>query len=151
MSDKLKTVVLNSYENPMEADIAKARLEEAGIQSIISGENSNMVIPSFNTTSTGVRLYVEEKDVEKAKEILAEETTMQDEDSEFWKIKCPHCGSDNVTKVMPIKQKFSWLRLLKTLLLISDKSKQTWDLYYCENCKKEFRLSDLMEGAADFE
>ena len=117
MSDKLKTVILRTYENPMEANIAKARLEEAGIQSILSGENVTLVIPTFNSNSSGVRLSIDEKDVLRAKEILAEDIT-QDDDSEFWKIKCTHCNSDNVSKVKPIKLKFSWLRLLKTILLI---------------------------------
>ena len=149
MSDKLKTVVLRTYDNPMEANLAKARLEEAGIMSVVAGENVTMVLPSLNTNTSGIRLSVDESDYVRAGEILAEEI-IQNDDSEFWKIKCQHCGSDNVTKVNPIKQKFSWSRLLKTILLISDTSKQAWDLYFCENCKKEFRLSDAIEGETSF-
>lgn len=67
--DNENTVVLKSFINEFEAEIAKSVLEEEGIESFISKDDEGSMNPSLILTQ-GVRLHVFEKDEAKALEIL---------------------------------------------------------------------------------
>jgi hypothetical protein len=66
MSDKLITI--SSFENYLEAEIAKGRLEDADIKSVIVGQDAANL---YGLPAVGfIELQVFEKDAEKALEIL---------------------------------------------------------------------------------
>lgn len=105
MSGKLVTV-WNFFE-PMEAHIAKARLEAEGIKCVLSDENFVGTYWLLSGMAGGVKLKVGECDAEMARQILAakeevvqEQTEVQDEaeqrDENSGELLCPKCGSDLV-------------------------------------------------------
>ncbi len=67
MSEELVTV--ETFWNVSEAHLAKALLQEAGIQTFLENENAVMMTPHL-ADPCGVRLLVKQKDAEQAREFL---------------------------------------------------------------------------------
>ena len=67
MNKKLVTIV--ECENAFDAELSKVTLENVGIESIVVGEDIGTIKPF----SANVKLQVLEKDAERAKEILAKQ------------------------------------------------------------------------------
>jgi len=67
--DKENTIVIRTYMNEFEAEIAKGALDEEGIPAFISKDDEGSMIPALDFSS-GVKLHVFEKDINKADEII---------------------------------------------------------------------------------
>jgi hypothetical protein len=67
--DELVTVA--SFADVAEAELARERLENEGIRAFVVGAQTAGVMPYLVSASTGVRVQVEPKNLERAKEILA--------------------------------------------------------------------------------
>ena len=63
-------VLLNSYNNYIDAHIAKGVLEEEGIHCWLKDENAFTSAPGFSTAFGGIKLMVVETQAERALEIL---------------------------------------------------------------------------------
>ncbi len=70
-------VVVATYSSELEAELAKATLTAAGIESVLRYEDTGGMMPVLQH-SEGVKLLVDESDVEEAKEMLS---TSASEDS----------------------------------------------------------------------
>ncbi len=81
MKENEKLVTIAEFENGFDAEFAKLALDNAGINSVVLGEEIGAIKP-YSSTSFNVELQVFEKDVEKAKQILAEKTQLGDDDAE---------------------------------------------------------------------
>ena len=68
-------VTVASYSEGGEAALAQSVLDGAGIDSFLSGEEANILMPM-----SGARLQVRVSDVETARELLNTVPTLQDED-----------------------------------------------------------------------
>ena len=66
-----KQVVVGNYENEIEAEIAKGRLESSGISACIIKDDGGGMLPSLQNAE-GVQLLVVETQSEEAKKILQE-------------------------------------------------------------------------------
>jgi hypothetical protein len=66
--DDLVTVA--SFPDVSEAELARERLELEGIRAFVVGAQTAGVMPFLLSGTGGVRVQVEPKDVERAKEIL---------------------------------------------------------------------------------
>ncbi len=62
-------VVIESFENEIDAEIAKARLEAKNIEASIVKDDAGGMFPSLQQTS-GVQLLVSEGNADRAREIL---------------------------------------------------------------------------------
>lgn len=70
----MKTTTLKSCQTPFEANLIKAKLEDAGIPSFLTNENYSTLYPVMaNTFGSGVKVMVNEEDLEKALEVLSDE------------------------------------------------------------------------------
>jgi hypothetical protein len=65
----------------MEAEIIRTRLEANGIPSFISDESLGVLYPVYNQGGGGVKLIVFARDIAKSEEILFEENSLSDEDT----------------------------------------------------------------------
>ncbi|SFG94782.1 putative signal transducing protein [Pedobacter insulae] len=72
MEDKI--VVYSTFQDPVEANIVLARLKDAGFSCFLSGENTAVIYPLFDTSISGVQLHVFEGDVTAIKDLLAEQS-----------------------------------------------------------------------------
>jgi len=69
MSDE--PVVINTYDNEAEAEMAKQFLQGSGLRSFISKDDAGGMEPHLQLTG-GVRLLVARVDAERAREILTQ-------------------------------------------------------------------------------
>jgi len=63
-------VVIADFGGPMEAHLAKARLEAEGIQAFLLDENAVSVNPFYSPALGGVKLAVAARDADRARKIL---------------------------------------------------------------------------------
>ncbi|RVU02636.1 DUF2007 domain-containing protein [Mucilaginibacter limnophilus] len=82
MHENDKIVTLDSYYDPMLAEIIRGRLEAEGISCFIADGNVLSAQPFYNQAVGGVKIKVFEKDLERCQEILAS-TDDQDNTSEI--------------------------------------------------------------------
>jgi hypothetical protein len=74
MEDSDKIIVFKRFQNAIEANIAKTKLDANGIPCFLSDENLANLYPTQNLLAIGVRLHLFEKDVSLAEEILKEDS-----------------------------------------------------------------------------
>ena len=135
-----KIIVFETYYNPIEANIVKARLMDSGIQCFLSDENMITVNPLYNQALGGVKLHLFQKDAEQARELLMDQDVQITEEAgpEAESVgECPKCGSANVGYVQATKDRFSILTMFVSLLLLVYPfyAKKT---HHCFNCENEF-------------
>lgn len=73
-------VTFRTFYNPMEAEIIRTKLEANDIPSFIADESLGILYPVYNQGGGGIKLKVFAKDVEKAGEVLSEESPLTDDD-----------------------------------------------------------------------
>lgn len=120
-----KIVVFNSYDTVMDANLVKTKLDAYGVPCFLTDENFVNLYPIRNDLFPGVRLYIFEKDLDQAKEILVEEHARQ---------RCPSCQSTHIVFEPSRKGKFTPI-LTSILFGLFLPVKR---VYICENCEKEF-------------
>jgi len=70
----MKTKILRACQTPFEANLIKAKLEAAGIPSFLANENYSTLYPVMaNLLGSGVKVMVNEEDMEQAMQLLADE------------------------------------------------------------------------------
>lgn len=74
-----------------EADILCMRLEEAGIKAFIPDQNTTSIQPLYSGAIGGIRVQIDDSNLEAAREILGDE--IHADDGIF---RCPECSSDSV-------------------------------------------------------
>lgn len=68
----VELVTIHSFDNEIEAEFAKAKLESAGIQCFLSGDDCGGMRPALSFVN-GIKLIVKADDATRATEILTEE------------------------------------------------------------------------------
>ncbi|MEO8147898.1 MAG: DUF2007 domain-containing protein [Bacteroidia bacterium] len=131
-------ITFQTFDNPISANIIKARLEENGVHCFLSDENMVTLYPIYNLAVGGIRLNIFEEDLEEANLILNEKENLPTaiEESEGSVI-CPKCGSTNVKYGAATKEKFSILTLFISIVLLVYPFK-IQKIYHCFNCGNEF-------------
>ncbi len=66
-----KIIVFETYYNPIEANIVKARLMDSGVQCFLSDENIGGQF-GYNQAIGGVKLHLFEKDIATARAVLSD-------------------------------------------------------------------------------
>lgn len=79
-----KTVLLYSFDSDFKADVIRGLLESNGIPSVTSGKSMSVVLPMFASTDGGVRIFVKESDLERAKAILKEHNEKLNTESDYY-------------------------------------------------------------------
>jgi predicted RNA-binding Zn-ribbon protein involved in translation (DUF1610 family) len=102
MEEKLVTVA--TFAQPIEAHIAKGRLESEGILCFLGDENIVSVHPFYSNAVGGVKLKVREKEAEQAFAIMSQIQAEEPEPNAFAAeghvasentVICPNCGSED--------------------------------------------------------
>ena len=133
MDEKLVTVA--SFNEPLYAHLASAKLEAAGIQGFITDENMAGVYWLASQAIGGVKLQVRGKDVEKASQILQISSQKQDikvekkEPEKETDICCPRCGSEDIEC-----EKYSKTVFYLTILFLRFPVPFLKNQYRCNSC-----------------
>lgn len=136
-------VFLESYYEPMAANLARTRLEAAGIPCFLSNEHLVSLLPLYSPITGGVRLHLRQRDVAAALEILRDKqpvmavlpVEMPAPDAAKGSY-CPQCGSDDVAYGPATRNTYSfWSGLLSILLRYPVRSNR----FHCFHCGHEFK------------
>ena len=81
MREDEKLVTIEEFESGFDAELAKVTLENAGIESVVFGEDLVVNMPTIEPIY--IELKVFEKDADQARQVLAEKTPLDgDENAE---------------------------------------------------------------------
>ena len=151
-NEKFVTVLTTTYGS--EIAVIRGRLESEGITCFVKDELTVQVNPFYSNAIGGVKLQVPENELNQAIEILKETGYIESKDlqssnelphlndyseeqqksNDGEKIFCPNCGSDEVVQ----SKKANRLFLITSLLFVYP-TPFFKKIYYCFDCKQEFR------------
>jgi DNA-directed RNA polymerase subunit RPC12/RpoP len=143
-------VTIMTFTYPMELAVLRGRLEADGIECRVLDELTVQVNPFYSNAIGGVKLQVRESDIQKAIGILIEGGYIKNEDlqppkgqtkpdratltSKEVNIKCPNCGSGEVSK-----NKFSEKAFAISVLLLGFPLPFINKTYRCFDCGQNFK------------
>jgi Zn finger protein HypA/HybF involved in hydrogenase expression len=125
-------ILLNSYNNYIEAHIAKGVLEEAGISCWLKDEFTLTLDPILTNSVGGIKIMVAETDAARAMEVLSR---LREEQKKA--VVCPNCGSHNTELVTTPRKAINWLTAITTFFF-SNYAIATDKVNHCFDCKHEF-------------
>ncbi|MBD2723012.1 putative signal transducing protein [Hymenobacter armeniacus] len=139
-------VFLESFYEPMAANLARTRLEAAGIPCFLSNENLVGLLPLYSPITGGVRLHVRQRDVEAALALLhsvpvppattPDVASFAAEAPDPVTPRCPRCGSSDVAWGPATRNTYGlWSGLLSVLLRYPVRGNR----FHCFHCGHEFK------------
>lgn len=137
----MELVTLQVFDTAIDAHILKNTLESEDIVCYIFDENIVTLNPLLNYAVGGIRLQVNEKDLDQAKAILNElnATPLTDENNDA--IKCPNCESTNLyTDFKSMKDAKGFFAMVTAFLFIAFPL-YSKSVYKCKECNTEFEKS----------
>jgi hypothetical protein len=138
-----KIITLEQYYDPMLAHIIRTRLEDNGIPCFIADDNIISANPIYNNAVGGIKLKIFERDLERCREILAQEGDLHEQDHyEIDKethvpVVCPYCASSNVRYGAATERKSNWFVAL-IFAIISAFPFYARKAWHCFNCQRDF-------------
>ena len=135
---KMELKTIKTFDDSVEAHLMQSRLENEGIQSFVFDDNIIGVNPLFNITVGGIKLKVDETDVDQANSIIGTylDSRVKNEQGEI--VTCPKCSSESIysgfKSMKDLKGVLS--AILAMLLFVFPVYYKT--LYKCKSCGNEF-------------
>ncbi|HEX6889998.1 MAG TPA: DUF2007 domain-containing protein [Chryseolinea sp.] len=134
MQDRDDIVVLQRFDNVIEANIAKSKLDAYGVPCFLTEENMASLYPgASNMMNSNVRLHIFLHDAERARQVMGENALTIEDDTV---VRCPKCRSKNIERDFPKKLTESFLASFQYLFFgIFFPGKK---VYRCTDCETEF-------------
>jgi hypothetical protein len=129
MKNQDEIVVFKRFENAIDANLAKTKLDAYGIPCFLTEENLANLYASQSFMLFGVRLHIFSQDAGRVQEILTENVADQDPTI------CPRCKSFKIE--IEYSRKIGH-RLLSFLSLIIASLLPVPKVYRCQQCEFEF-------------
>ncbi|MCK6616262.1 MAG: DUF2007 domain-containing protein [Cyclobacteriaceae bacterium] len=130
MEKQDKIIVLKTFSNTIEANIAKTKLDAYGIPCFLTEENLANLYPIQNPRFS-VRLHIFQKDNTRAAEVLSEVVQLPDDEP----TRCPRCKSVNIESGYSRKPASVTLSLFFSLFFALFPPKT---VSRCKDCNQEF-------------
>jgi DNA-directed RNA polymerase subunit RPC12/RpoP len=127
-------IVFKKYDNAIDANIAKSKLDAYGIPCFLTDENmANLYPGASNLMNFSVRLHLFGYDIDRAMQIMSENNLRVDDESV---VVCPRCNSRNNERDFPKKLTLEFMSSLRYLFfgIFSPEKK----VYRCSDCDAEF-------------
>lgn len=131
MEEDDKIIVLKSFDTSIKASLAKSKLDAHGIPCFLTEENLANLYPVQNPRLSGVRLHLFLRDLEQARQVLAETILLTDEEL----ARCPRCRSTKVESDYTKKLSSRLMSIVFTLFVAIFPLKK---VYRCIDCEHEF-------------
>lgn len=127
-------VVFKTFRDAISANIIKSKLDAYGIPCFLTEENLSNLYPGASALmNSQVRLHLFGRDVETARQVLAESNLVLQDDSV---LHCPACQSTDIERDFPKRLSENTLSALRYLFFgIFTPEKK---VYRCANCEREF-------------
>jgi predicted RNA-binding Zn-ribbon protein involved in translation (DUF1610 family) len=125
-------IIIETFDNYIEAHLIMGRLEEAGIHCWLKDEQTVTLNPILSNAIGGIKLMIDKNDIDKATEILNALKEIKRQS-----FACPHCGSHNIEYITSNRKSSNVVSSILTLMLGSYAIgiKQIW---HCYDCNEEF-------------
>lgn len=121
-------VQLRSYDNYLNANMQLSMLKEEGITCYIKDEYTITIDPLLSPAIGGMKLMVDELQIDSAEEIL------KSVDKNFLEtIACPNCGKYLLHQIVEIKKPNGLLQKIK-FIIINGQEQEVKKYYQCESC-----------------
>jgi len=125
-------IQLRSYDNYVNANMQLSMLKEEGINCYIKDEYTITIDPLLSPAIGGMKLMVDEQQIESAKQILEES------DKTFLQtIPCPNCGQHAIEHIVQIKTPSGFLQKIK-FMLVNGQEQEIKKYYKCASCGFKF-------------
>ena len=140
-------ITVKTFDNPMDAHIAKTKLEDMEIICCLFDENMVGMNPMFSQMAGGIKLNVLQQDAEKALTILQEMENLPVLSDDGKIVKCPRCESTELytgyRSMRSIGAVLAWLfSIMFYVFPIYQKQ-----VYRCKKCGKEFKAKKTNTSA----
>lgn len=126
-------IVFKQFENAIEANIVKTKLDAYGVPCFLTEENLANLYPGQHFNVFNIRLHLFAKDKERAMQIADESNLMLDDEQIAT---CPQCRSNKLEHYFPKKltsKLSSWASFLFLGIFFSKQK-----VYRCQECACEF-------------
>jgi hypothetical protein len=125
-------IQLRSYDNYLNANMQLSILKEEGINCYIKDEYTITIDPLLSPAIGGMKLMVDELQIDSAKQILEES------DKAFLKtIACPNCGQHALEHIVQIKNPDGFFQKIK-FMIINGQEQEIKKYYQCSSCGFKF-------------
>jgi DNA-directed RNA polymerase subunit RPC12/RpoP len=125
-------ILLNTYDNYIEANLHLLQLQEEGINCWLKDEHTVTIDPLLTNAIGGIKLMVHETQKERAQDLLRTIINKAKENRA-----CPYCSSFNVEYIVSNRKASNWFSAIFTYL-IGGYAVAGEKLYHCFDCGKEF-------------
>ena len=131
-------ITVKVFDNSIEAHLLKSRLEHENISCYLFDENTVALNPIWNITVGGIKLKIQEKDIEKVRKIITEIENTQILDEENNVLKCSNCESSDLISGFESMKGFRGLLtvFISFALMVFPIHYDT--RYKCKKCNFEF-------------
>lgn len=130
----MEFVLLNTYQNYVDAHIALGVLEEHGIRCWLKDENTVTIDPILTNAVGGIKLMVEKERAQDAVQILR--NIKQEQKAS---LSCPKCGSHNIEFVSTPRKASNWLSVIVGFFITSY-AMPVDKVHHCFDCGHEFSV-----------
>lgn len=131
---KMKFIIINRYQNYIDANIAKGVLEASGVDSWLQDEFTVTIDPILTNAVGGIKLMTRSEDAEKALSIL-----QQVKEEQQAHLSCPRCGSHQIELVSTPKKPSNWMSVITGLFV--NYAAPIDKVNHCFNCGFEFKAT----------
>jgi hypothetical protein len=132
--DRDDIIVFQRFDNVIEANIAKSKLDAYGVPCFLTEENMASLYPgASNMMNSNVRLHIFSHDTERVVQIMSENVLTISDDTI---LVCPKCRSKNIERDFPKNLTLTFWSSLRYLFFgIFSPDKK---VYRCRDCETEF-------------
>jgi len=139
---KMDFVILQSFNNYLDAHLLMAKLESEDIQCLLQDENTVTLYPILTNAVGGIKLFVNKNDLSRARQIFWEV-----ENNRKKTIECPKCKGHNIELVSTPRKAANWFSAILTFFL-GDYALAVDKVNHCFDCGNEFANSNETNTSA---
>jgi len=139
---KMDFVILQSFNNYLDAHLLMAKLESEDIQCWLQDENTVTLYPILTNAVGGIKLFVNKNDLARARQIFWEV-----ENNRKKTIECPKCKGHNIELVSTPRKAANWFSAILTFFL-GDYAMTVDKVNHCFDCGNEFANSNETNTSA---
>jgi len=136
----LKLVTVRTFDNPIDAHMLKSKLESEGVSCYLQDEHTIAIDPLVSNALGGIKLKINEEDIDKTKSILNELEGASYRDEENNTIKCPSCESTELIAGYNSMKGFKEILSAITSILLMVFPFYLKRLFKCKKCGNEFEI-----------
>jgi hypothetical protein len=131
-------VLVKTFDNSIDAHILIAKLESEDIKCYLVDENIMSVNPLFNIAVGGIKVKINEKDVEKVRTILSDIETVPYTNEQDEVISCPVCASTELDSGWLSSKGLMGFFISAISLILTVFPFYKKKVYRCKSCDAEF-------------